>query len=241
MAQTARSNGGLTEAANSNLPRGPGFMGEGHPILNGMRDYAFRLRVRYPPPPPLPPIPLWVPPPRPPAPPPPRPIILEVTFVQPSPAAITYPGFQPGQLKGNETLVVQAMDVEGNPNDQAFPTTVAQIAALASGPAPGGGALTGQLYTSNASPLILPAVTNVLTIINQATPAPLTIQLPPNPGNDMYLGIKDGGQNFAANPVTVVTTDGSQIFTDHPIPTMTLNITGMGIYFLSHGSLWYAT
>jgi hypothetical protein len=80
------------------------------------------------------------------------------------------------------------------------------------GPVPvsGGGYITA-VYTSNAATLTLPATNNLLEIIRQGTPAALTINLPASPTTNLFVSVKDGGNNFATNNATVKTTDGTQI------------------------------
>jgi hypothetical protein len=54
----------------------------------------------------------------------------------------------------------------------------------------------------------------------------------------LYLGVKDGGNDFAANPATVVTTDGRQI---DGVPGGTGIIMGMrnqALSFLFDGMMW---
>lgn len=70
---------------------------------------------------------------------------------------------------------------------------------------------TTSTYTNDATPLTIPAIVNLIEVIRQGTAAAITIQLPASPAINMNVCLKDGGNNFAVYPATVVTTDSTQI------------------------------
>jgi hypothetical protein len=72
-------------------------------------------------------------------------------------------------------------------------------------------AYTTSVYTSSPTPLRIPAIGNLIEVIRQGTPAAITVQLPAAPATNMNVCVKDGGNNFAVYPATVITTDGTQI------------------------------
>ena len=66
-------------------------------------------------------------------------------------------------------------------------------------------------YTSNTTPLNLPATNNIVAVIAQGTPAALTINLTATPIDGMVQAVKDEANDFATFNATVKTTDGSTI------------------------------
>lgn len=66
-------------------------------------------------------------------------------------------------------------------------------------------------YTSNTTPVSLPATNNLVLVAAQGTPAALTVNLTASPVDGWLQCVKDEANNFAVNNVTVKTTDGSTI------------------------------
>jgi hypothetical protein len=165
-------------------------------------------------------------------PPTPAPQRFSPRFVQ------NYPGMGPGQLIGNEILNVAPLAVGDRSGANWFQTTTAQIAALATGGVAIG--ITSAVYVSNNAVLALPSTQNLVTIIRQGIPAPLTIQLPAGPTKDLYIGVKDGGNNFAANNANVVTTDGTQIDNTPGVTGIVMNFRNQGMSLIFDGTQWCA-
>ena len=92
-------------------------------------------------------------------------------------------------------------------------------------------------YTSNVATLTLPAVNGLTEWVAQTTPAPLTINLP-STGliSGFIMGIKDYGNDFALNHVTVKTTDGSQIDGVAGTTGYVMNSTRQASYFQYDGT-----
>jgi hypothetical protein len=72
-------------------------------------------------------------------------------------------------------------------------------------------AYTTSIYANSPTPLTIPAIGNLIEVIRQHTPAAITVQLPAAPATNMNVCVKDGGNDFAVYPATVITTDGTQI------------------------------
>ena len=106
-------------------------------------------------------------------------------------------------------------------------------------PAGGGGApFTTSVYTSNTATLSIPSTVNVIEVIRQGTPAPLTANLPPSPATNMLVCVKDGGNNFAANTATVNTTDSTQIDGVAGSIGYAMNQAHQMICFFFDGAMW---
>jgi hypothetical protein len=70
---------------------------------------------------------------------------------------------------------------------------------------------TTAVYTGTTTPLTLAGINYLEEVINQTTPAAITINLPMGPVVGQYLCVKDGGNDFAMYPAQISTIDGSTI------------------------------
>lgn len=146
----------------------------------------------------------------------------------------SYPGYAPGQLKGNEILFVNPQ-ITGRTNAQLFQTTTGDIAALAAAGAEG---ITASVYVGSDAALTLPATQNLLTVLSDAATNLTTIHLPEFPAANLYCGIKDRGYDLTANPIVVDTTDGNSIWAGEAVSSLPMGITGMALWFLWDGEFW---
>lgn len=126
--------------------------------------------------------------------------------------ATTAPLAGGGDLSGNRTLSLtdcNATTKGGVPTPPNNTTTF--LRGDCTFAAPGSAAPVAPTIYTGASPVTLAATHNLLEVIEMATPAALTINLPASPSAGIIVCVKDGLKNFAANIATVKTTDSSTI------------------------------
>ena len=139
-------------------------------------------------------------------------------------------------LVGNEYFLVTTINPSsGTPNALPEFVTTAQVAALAG---TGGTGYVTAVYTTNVATLTLPAIANLLEIIRQGIPAALTINLPASPASNLFVSVKDGGNNFQTNNATVKTTDGTQIDGVAGTTGFVMNQNRQQAGFIFDGTMW---
>lgn len=96
------------------------------------------------------------------------------------------------------------------------------------------------IYTST-SPVTLAATMNLFEVIEMATPAALTINLPATPSAGMTLCVKDGLKNFATFNATIKTTDSGTIDKVTGATGFVMNQNGQSncFQYASSGTNWY--
>lgn len=96
------------------------------------------------------------------------------------------------------------------------------------------------VYTGT-SPVTLASSNNLYEIVEMATPAALTINLPASPADGTLQCVKDGLKNFATNNATIKTTDSSTIDKVTGSTGFVMNQNGQQncFYFSSTKTNWY--